>query len=31
MDKKLELDISKAKPFIEDKLYEDLKKEVIKA
>ena len=31
MDKKLELDISKARPFIEDKLYNDLKKEVVKA
>ena len=26
MGKKLELDISKAKPFVEEKLYEDIKK-----
>ena len=31
MGKKLELDISKAKPFVEDKLYEDIKKEVVLA
>ena len=31
MEKKLELDISKAKPFVEDKLYDELKKEVVKA
>ncbi len=31
MNKKLVLDISKAKPFVEDKLYNDLKEEVVKA
>ena len=31
MSKKLELDISKAKSFIDNKTYEDLKKEVVKA